>query len=99
MHVILHILFGLIVGIVAKLLYPGHDPGGIVVTAILGMAGAFVAGLIGRALGWYKPGHPAGFGMAVLGAIVLLVIYHAAAGDHSRRATLTDPPGIYANVI
>lgn len=70
-------IFGLIVGIVAKLLVPGRDPGGFIVTTFLGIAGAMFGGFIGRALGMYGPGQPAGFLMAVLGAILLLVIYHA----------------------
>lgn len=69
------ILFGLVVGIVAKLLMPGRDPGGMLVTIALGIAGALVAGFLGRALGWYLPGEPAGFIMATLGAILLLFIY------------------------
>ena len=71
------ILFGLIVGIIAKLLMPGRDPGGCVITTLLGIAGAMRGGFIGRALGLYGPGQPAGFFMAIIGAILLLVIYHA----------------------
>jgi uncharacterized membrane protein YeaQ/YmgE (transglycosylase-associated protein family) len=70
-------LFGLIVGIIAKLLMPGRDPGGFVITTLLGIAGAMLGGFIGRALGLYGPGQPAGFFMAIIGAILLLVIYHA----------------------
>lgn len=69
------IIFGLIVGIVAKFLMPGRDPGGFIVTALLGMVGAVVGGYLGRAVGWYGPEDPVGFIMAVLGAIVLLAIY------------------------
>ena len=69
------IIFGLIVGIVAKFLLPGRDPGGFIVTALLGMVGAVVGGYLGRAVGWYGPEDPVGFIMAVLGAIVLLAIY------------------------
>ena len=75
LHMIGHALFGLLIGIVAKLLVPGRDPGGVIVTAIIGMAGGWVGGRIGRTLGWYPEGHPAGFGMSVVGAIVLLVAY------------------------
>jgi uncharacterized membrane protein YeaQ/YmgE (transglycosylase-associated protein family) len=74
-HMIGHALFGLVVGVIAKLLLPGHDPGGLIVTAIIGMVGGWLGGLIGRALGWYPEGHPAGFGMSVVGAMVLLVLY------------------------
>ena len=69
------IVFGLIVGVVAKLLMPGRDPGGMIVTILLGIAGALVAGFIGRALGWYGDDDPVGFVMATIGAILLLVVY------------------------
>jgi uncharacterized membrane protein YeaQ/YmgE (transglycosylase-associated protein family) len=69
------IVFGLIVGIVAKLLMPGRDPGGFVWTIVLGIAGALLGGFVGRALGMYREGEPAGFVMAVIGSIVLLAIY------------------------
>ena len=69
------IVFGLIVGAVAKLMMPGRDPGGLLVTMVLGIAGAVVAGFLGRALGWYGDGEPAGFIMATLGAVLLLFIY------------------------
>jgi uncharacterized membrane protein YeaQ/YmgE (transglycosylase-associated protein family) len=69
------ILFGLVVGIVAKLMMPGRDPGGFIVTTILGIVGAVIGGFLGRTLGFYGPGEPAGFLMATLGAVVLLVIY------------------------
>jgi uncharacterized membrane protein YeaQ/YmgE (transglycosylase-associated protein family) len=69
------ILFGLVVGIVAKLLMPGRDPGGLIVTTLLGIIGAVLGGFLGRSLGLYGPGEPAGFLMATLGAVVLLFIY------------------------
>ena len=69
------ILFGLVVGVVAKFLMPGRDPGGMIVTILLGIAGAVVAGFLGRALGWYQPGEPAGFIFATLGAVLLLFAY------------------------
>jgi uncharacterized membrane protein YeaQ/YmgE (transglycosylase-associated protein family) len=69
------IVFGLIVGALAKLLMPGRDPGGILITIGLGVAGALVAGFIGRALGWYRPEEAAGFIMATLGAILILFVY------------------------
>jgi len=68
-------VLGLVVGIVAKLLLPGRDPGGLIVTALIGMAGGWVGGRIGRVLGWYDEGHPAGFVMSVVGAMVLLLAY------------------------
>lgn len=75
LHMIGHAIVGLIVGVCAKLLMPGPDPGGLIVTMLLGLAGGFVGGWIGRALGWYQPGHPAGFLMSVVGAMVLLLAY------------------------
>ena len=76
MHVILFILFGLVVGVIAKLLMPGRDPGGFFVTILLGIAGSFIGGVIGRALGLYKPGQRAGgWILSIIGAIVILAIY------------------------
>lgn len=69
------VVFGVIVGALAKLVMPGRDPGGILVTMLLGIAGAVLAGVLGRALGWYGAGEPAGFVMATLGAVLLLFIY------------------------
>ena len=73
------ILFGLVVGAVAKLLMPGRDPGGIIVTMLLGIAGAVLGGFAGRAMGLYGEGEAAGFLMALVGAIVLLFAYRAMA--------------------
>ena len=78
MHVIGHLIFGLIIGIIAKLIMPGPKSGGIIATILLGIVGAWLGGMIGRALGWYAPGHPAGFFMALLRAILLLFLYHVA---------------------
>lgn len=69
------IIFGVVVGAIAKLVMPGRDPGGFVVTMALGIAGALIGGFLGRALGWYGPNDGAGFLMSVLGAIVLLALY------------------------
>ena len=69
------ILFGLVVGIIAKLLMPGRDPGGFIVTILLGIAGALLGGFVGRAMGFYGPGEAAGWIMSILGAILLLVLY------------------------
>ncbi|HWO42427.1 MAG TPA: GlsB/YeaQ/YmgE family stress response membrane protein [Candidatus Eisenbacteria bacterium] len=74
------IFFGLVVGIIAKLLMPGRDPGGFVITILLGIAGALLGGFLGRMLGFYREGDPVGFIMAVIGSIVLLLIYRALAG-------------------
>ena len=69
------ILFGLIVGALAKLVMPGRDPGGIIVTMLLGIAGAVLGGFVGRALGLYGEGEAAGFLMSFLGAVILLALY------------------------
>jgi uncharacterized membrane protein YeaQ/YmgE (transglycosylase-associated protein family) len=69
------IIFGLIVGAIAKLVMPGRDPGGWVVTILLGIAGAVIGGWIGRAAGWYGPNEGAGWLMSIIGAIVLLAVY------------------------
>jgi uncharacterized membrane protein YeaQ/YmgE (transglycosylase-associated protein family) len=71
------ILFGLVVGAIAKLLMPGRDPGGIIVTMLLGIAGAVLGGFAGRAMGFYAAGESAGFLMALIGAVLLLVAYRA----------------------
>lgn len=72
------IVFGLIVGVIAKLVMPGKDPGGFIVTVLLGIAGALVGGFLGQMLGLYTPGQPAGFVMSTLGAILLLFVYRMA---------------------
>ena len=74
------ILIGLLVGIVAKLLMPGRDPGGFIITTLLGIAGAFVAKYIGQAMGWYAEGQSAGFLASVLGAVLLLILYRITFG-------------------
>jgi uncharacterized membrane protein YeaQ/YmgE (transglycosylase-associated protein family) len=74
------ILFGLVVGALAKLVMPGRDPGGIIVTILLGIAGALLGGFIGRALGFYSEGEPAGWVMAFLGSVLLLFLYRLMVG-------------------
>ena len=69
------ILFGLIVGVIAKLLMPGRDPGGFIVTVLLGITGALVAGFLGRAIGLYGPNDGAGYIMSIIGAALLLFAY------------------------
>ena len=69
------IVFGLIVGALAKLVMPGRDPGGIIITILLGIVGAVIGGFLGRILGWYGPNDSAGFFMALIGSIFLLWIY------------------------
>ena len=75
MHILITILIGLVIGIIAKLLMPGRDPGGFIITTLLGIAGAFVARFIGERMGWYGPGDAVGFIAAVGGAMLLLLIY------------------------
>ena len=75
MAIIWTIIVGLVVGAVAKLLMPGRDPGGFIITILLGITGAFVASYLGQAIGWYKAGESAGFIASVLGAIILLLLY------------------------
>ena len=80
MGIIGWIVFGLIAGIIAKLLMPGRDPGGFVITILLGIAGALLGGFIGQALGFYGEGEGAGMLMSILGAILLLAIYRMTMG-------------------
>ena len=75
MGILSWILFGLVVGVIAKLLMPGRDPGGFIVTILLGIAGALVGGFVGRAMGFYENNQGAGWLMSILGAIVLLALY------------------------
>ena len=80
MHLLWMIIVGLIVGAIAKLIMPGHDPGGIIVTMLLGIGGSIVAGFLGRAVGWYEAGQSAGFIASIIGAIIILAIYRAIIG-------------------
>lgn len=75
MEIITMLVIGLLVGIVAKFLMPGKDPGGFIITILLGIAGSFLAHYIGSAAGWYSEGQPAGFIASVVGAIILLLVY------------------------
>ena len=75
MGILAWILFGLVIGVIAKLLMPGRDPGGFIVTILLGIAGAMVGGFAGRAMGFYTEGEPAGWLMSILGAVILLALY------------------------
>lgn len=75
MTVLSWLVSGLIIGAVAKLLMPGDDPGGIIVTILIGIAGAFVGSYLGQALGWYAPGQAAGWIASIVGAIILLAVY------------------------
>ena len=80
MTIIWAIIIGFIVGIVAKFLTPGRDPGGFIVTALLGIVGALVATFLGQAMGIYAAGQSAGFIGAVIGAVVVLLVYHMIRG-------------------
>ncbi|HEY4178357.1 MAG TPA: GlsB/YeaQ/YmgE family stress response membrane protein [Kofleriaceae bacterium] len=85
MHIIITLIVGLVVGALAKLLMPGKDPGGILVTMLIGIAGAFVAGMLGHSLGWYQVGDGPGIVASVIGSVILLAIYRMAMG---RRAVV-----------
>jgi uncharacterized membrane protein YeaQ/YmgE (transglycosylase-associated protein family) len=74
------IVIGGLAGAIAKLLMPGRDPGGCIITVLLGIAGALVAGWIGHAIGWYNTGEGAGFVAAIVGAFILLLLYRLIAG-------------------
>lgn len=84
MGIIWTIIIGLIAGIIAKFLMPGRDPGGFIITTLLGIAGAFLATYLGQAVGWYRAGEGAGFIGAIVGAVVILALYRMFVG---RRAT------------
>ena len=83
MGIIGWIFFGLVVGVVGKFLMPGRDPGGWVITILLGIGGALIGGFVGQSLGFYREGEPAGFIMAVIGSILLLVIYRMFVGKRT----------------
>ena len=75
MEYIWMIIIGLIVGALAKLVMPGKDPGGFIITVLIGSAGALIAGFLGRMLGWYSANESAGFIASLVGAILLLIVY------------------------
>jgi uncharacterized membrane protein YeaQ/YmgE (transglycosylase-associated protein family) len=83
MSILATLIIGFLVGLVAKFLMPGRDPGGFIVTILLGIVGAFVATYLGQTLGWYQPGEAAGFIGSVIGAMIVLFIYRLIVG---RRA-------------
>lgn len=80
MPILWMLIIGLIIGALAKLIMPGRDPGGIFVTMLIGIAGALLAGFLGRALGWYGEAEDAGFIASVIGAVILLALYRLVAG-------------------
>lgn len=79
------IVIGLVAGAIAKALMPGRDPGGCLLTILLGIGGAVLAGFLGQQLGWYRQGEGAGFLAAIVGAVVILFIYRLVAGMANRR--------------
>jgi uncharacterized membrane protein YeaQ/YmgE (transglycosylase-associated protein family) len=83
MHLLITLIVGLVVGALAKLVMPGKDPGGILITMMLGVAGAFIAGMLGHSLGWYAVGEGPGIIASVVGSVILLGIYRVIA--HPRR--------------
>lgn len=83
MSILITLLIGLVVGVVAKFLMPGRDPGGFIITALIGVAGAFIAHFLGQKMGWYSEGQPVGFLASVVGAMLLLGLYRLITG---RRA-------------
>lgn len=84
MDIIYTILIGLVVGIIAKILMPGKDPGGFIITTLIGIAGAVLARFIGQAMNWYAAGESAGFIASIVGAIILLLLYRALTGRRGR---------------
>lgn len=95
MHILWMLIIGLVAGALAKLIMPGKDPGGLIVTMLLGLAGSFLAGFLGRALGWYHEGQGAGLVGSIVGAVILLAIYRLAIGRglgrHDRRLERRTP--------
>ncbi|HLU47941.1 MAG TPA: GlsB/YeaQ/YmgE family stress response membrane protein [Planctomycetota bacterium] len=84
MEILWTVLIGFVVGALAKLVFPGKDPGGCILTTVLGVAGALVAGFLGRQLGWYEMDEGPGFLGAFIGAVIILAIYRAIFGRRRR---------------
>ena len=80
MNILWTLIVGLVIGALAKLVMPGRDPGGVIITILIGIAGAFVAHFIGEAAGWYAPNEPAGFLASIVGAVALLAGYRLIVG-------------------
>ena len=91
MSIVWALIIGLVVGAVAKLLMPGKDPGGFIVTSLIGVTGSIIATFIGRALGWYREGQAAGLIASILGAMLLLFIYRL----FIHRTARTKPPACF----
>jgi uncharacterized membrane protein YeaQ/YmgE (transglycosylase-associated protein family) len=89
MEILATLIVGLVVGAIAKLLMPGKDPGGIIITMLLGVAGAFIAGFLGRALGWYESvDEGPGIIASIIGAMLLLFVYRLIIGGRKRRGVV-----------
>jgi uncharacterized membrane protein YeaQ/YmgE (transglycosylase-associated protein family) len=86
MHILWFLLFGLVVGTLARFIVPGREPGGWVISMAIGVGGAIVGGYVGRVVGLYREGQPAGFVMALLAAISMVVVYKALIGRRDRTA-------------
>ncbi len=80
MHIIWTLIIGLVIGALAKLVMPGKDPGGVIITIVIGIVGSLIAHFIGTAAGWYAPNEPAGFIASIVGALVLLAGYRMVVG-------------------
>lgn len=80
MHLLWTLIIGLVVGALAKLIMPGKDPGGVIITIVIGIVGSLIAHYIGRAAGWYGDAEPAGFVASIVGAIILLAGYRLVVG-------------------
>lgn len=80
MHILWMLIIGLVIGALAKLVMPGKDPGGVIITIVIGVVGSLVAGFLGRSMGWYTEGEPAGFIASIIGAVILLAGYRMVAG-------------------
>ena len=89
MGILWTLIIGLVVGAIAKLIMPGRDPGGIIVTMLIGVAGAMLAGFLGRAMGWYSdPGTGPGIIASIIGALILLFLYRLFTGRRGRTTTV-----------
>jgi uncharacterized membrane protein YeaQ/YmgE (transglycosylase-associated protein family) len=86
MHILSFLLFGLVVGSLARFIVPGREPGGWVISMLIGVGGAIVGGYFGRVVGLYREGEPTGFAMSLLAAISMVVVYKALIGGRSRTA-------------
>ncbi|MBS1118489.1 MAG: Transglycosylase associated protein [Deltaproteobacteria bacterium] len=86
MHIIWMLIIGLVIGALAKLVMPGKDPGGILITMLIGVAGSLIAGFLGRSMHWYGPNEGAGFIASVIGALILLGGYRLIVGRRAVHA-------------